>query len=201
MKIIKSSLRTVNEDFAKILDTNDDFSLGYLIGDQIAIWDPIWINPNTEILPPIRYDERVIDALDASIIQMPLAGGAIVSNVGDIGIITVSKDKYSKWELAAMEDVVKYLKLRYKLNAEISGNDILLDGKKFIGTSIGFSAQYRYAAMFISMNNYTAPLINLICTKQSEHKGFIGLSKYKVCPRKLLTRILRFTRKWEAKAL
>lgn len=201
MKIIKSSILTAERDLQEAIASTEDFTFGYLIADQIAIWDPVWLNPDRAIPRRTKCNRCVTEALDAPIVQVPIDGGAIVCNRGDICIFIVSKDRYSQWEVAAREDLVKYLKLRYKLNAEISGNDVLLDGKKFIGTSIGFSTQYRYAAMFISMNNYTTPLINLICTKQSEHKGFIGLSKYKVCPRKLLTRILRFTRKWEAKAL
>ena len=201
MKIIESSFDTIKEDLTKALTSGEETIFGYLVADQIAIWDPVWLNPNEEVLPPIRYNKEAANAFGFKILEMPLAGGSIVNNYGDIGILVISRDMHSKWEIAAMQDIVDYLKKRYRLTAEIQGNDILLDGKKFIGTSIGFSTNYRYAAMFISMNNYTTPLIKAICLKESKHNGFVGLNKYKVCPRKLITRMLRFTKKWEARGL
>ena len=70
------------------------------------------------------------------------------------------------------------------------------------GVANGFiNGNRRLAAMFISMNDDTAWLIKKICIKENKHTGFVGLNRYNVCPRKLITRMLRFTRKWEARAL
>lgn len=201
MTVVQSNFDKFKTDFAEWLTPDTDFLMGYLICDRVAIWDPVWINPNEEILPPVRFDQDAIARLGIEVFEMPLAGGTIVNNVGDIGLFVASKDRHSKWEIAAMEDMVQYLKLRYNLDATISGNDVLLDDKKFIGTSMGFSTFHRYAAMFISMNDDTDKLIQQICTKPSKHSGFVGLSKYDVCPRKLITRMLRFTRKWEKRCL
>lgn len=201
MKIVKSSIFTAEHDLQEAITSTEDFTFGYLIADQIAIWDPVWLNPDRTIPPRVKYDKRVTEALDAPIIRVPIDGSPIICNRGDICIFIVSKDRYSLWEVAVRDDLVKYLKLRYKLDTEIVGNDVLLAGKKFACTAIGYSTTNKYMAMFISMNAYTTPLINLICAEDGRRKGFAGLTEYKVCPRRLMTRILRFTRKWEARGL
>lgn len=201
MIVVPSTLSGVLNDLPRYVKESEDV-MGYIICDRVAIWDPVWVNPRSEVLAPVRFNMDYIERASILTLSMPLTGGTIVNNVGDIGLLVISNDMYSKWEIAAMHEIVRYLKLRYNIDATIAGNDVLIDGKKFIGTSNGFiNGNRRLAAMFISMNDDTAWLIKKICIKENKHTGFVGLNRYNVCPRKLITRMLRFTRKWEARAL
>ena len=198
---VQSTLSGVLNDLPKYVDKQEDV-MGYIICDRVAIWDPVWVNPSRETLAPKRFNIDYIQRANVLTLSMPVAGGTIVNNVGDIGLLVISRDMYSKWEIAAMREIVRYLKLRYNIDADIVNNDVLIDGKKFIGTACGFvNNNRRLAAMFISMNNDTAWLIDKICIKENKYSGFVGLDKYGVCPRKLITRMLRFTKQWEARAL
>lgn len=201
MITVQSTLSSVLNDLPKYVDKPEDV-MGYIICDRVAIWDPVWVNPQAEKLAEKRFNMDYIERASILTLSMPLTGGTIVNNIGDIGLLVISRDMYSQWEIAAQQEIVRYLKLRYNIEATIANNDVLIDGKKFIGTSCGFlNNNRRLAAMFIGMNDDTEWLINKICIKENLHKGFVGLNRYNVCPRKLITRMLRFTRQWEAREL
>lgn len=201
MIIVKSSLSVVSNDLQKYLSEEHELVFGHLICDQIAIWDPVWFDRSKQELPELRFNMDYIERTGTMCFPLPMRGGTIVNNVGDVGVLIVSNDLYSNWTKPAMASVQKYLLDFYNIETEIKGNDMLIDGKKFVGTASGFANGRHVSAMFISMNSDTGWLINKICIKPNEHKGFIGLSEFGVCPRQLINRLLTFTKKWERRAL
>ena len=202
MKIVQSDLFKVIYDLEHYLNTEIHQTIfGYIIGDRIAIWDPVWFIPGKEELLDERYN---MDFVDKSLIlkrSVPVRGGTIVSALGDIGILIVDNDQFNMWCKPAMEFLQHYLADHFGIKSEIDGNDMLIGGKKFIGTASGFYRDKHVHAMFISMYEYTEYLIRKICKKEPTHDGFVGLNKYKVCAKSLVTAMMNFTRAWEERKL
>lgn len=202
MKIIESNLSTVVYDLESYLNKPINQTIfGYIVGDRVAVWDPVWFIPGKEELLEERYN---MDFVDKNLIlkrSVPVRGGTIVSALGDIGILIVDDDTISMWCKPAMEFLQKYLAEHYAIKSEIDGNDMLIGGKKFVGTASGFYKDKHIHAMFVSMYEYTDYLIRKICKKEPTHDGFVGLNKYKVCTKSVITAMMNFTRRWEERKL
>lgn len=202
MKVIKSNLLQVVYDLETYLHQPINQTVfGYIIGDRVAVWDPVWFIPGKEELLDERYN---MDFVDKNLIlkrSVPVRGGTIVSALGDIGILIVDNDLFNMWCKPAMEFLKQYLAEHYSLNCEIDGNDMCIGKKKFLGTASGFYKDKHIHAMFISIYEYTDYLIRKICKKEPSHEGFVGLNKYKVCAKSLVTAMMNFTKRWEERKL
>lgn len=202
MKVIRSNLLQVVYDLETYLHQPINQTVfGYIVGDRVAVWDPVWFIPGKEELLEERYN---MDFVDKNLIlkrSVPVRGGTIVSALGDIGILIVDDDVMNMWCKPAMEFLQQYLAEHYAIKSEIDGNDMLIGGKKFVGTASGFYKDKHIHAMFVSMYEYTDYLIRKICKKEPTHDGFVGLNKYKVCVKSVITAMMNFTKRWEERKL
>ena len=195
MRVIQTDFKKTLNELQTILqkDCEEDV-LGYFICDKTNVIIPAWNNIE-------KYNEEFVNRVNIDKLFLPVKGGTIVTNTGDLGFFYMTKDMYSMWNTAIEKFLAKYLQDFYTIDAYINGNDVLIDNKKFIGTASGFIDNWHVFGCFISMNNDTTWLINKICLKESKYKGFVGLNKYDVCPRKLIQAIINFSKRWEARAL
>lgn len=202
MKTVESNLSNVIYDLESYLNKPINQTVfGYIVGDRVAVWDPVWFIPGKEELLEERYN---MDFVDKNLIlkrSVPVRGGTIVSALGDIGMLIVDDDVMNMWCQPAMEFLQQYLAEHYAIKSEIDGNDMLIGGKKFVGTASGFYKDKHIHAMFVSMYEYTDYLIRKICKKEPTHDGFVGLNKYKVCTKSVITAMMNFTRRWEERKL
>lgn len=194
MKVICTNVSDTLKEFNNIVtqDITQDI-LGYFIADKLTVLRPMWFMP-------AEYNKDYVDRMLIRTIELPVKGGAIVCNEGDLGFLHISNDLYSLWNTALQKDLVRYLK-NYGINAISQGNDVLIDDKKFVGTASGFINNKHLCAAFISMNTDTAWLINKICLKDTKYKGFTGLNEYNICTRKIINCVLKFSKRWERKEL
>lgn len=193
MFIIESSQEKVLQDLQEYAITDKHDTFGYLTFKYPAIYS----------IEPVKDKEKqetnttFVESAEIQQIPLPLFGGTIVNNAGDLGFLLVSRDRWSKWEYGAMKFLKRYLAKHYGISTEIKGNDMLIDGKKFVGTAHGFTQYHRLSAMFVSMNSDTEWLIKHVCTKENKHKGFIGLDTFGVCPKKLINAMKNYAIRWE----
>lgn len=197
MFIIQSTQDRVIHDLQEHAMTDKHDTFGYLTVTRPAIYSISTIKEGEKQ----ETNDHIVDTTGIQRIPLPLFGGTIVNNVGDLGFLLVSRDRWSKWEYGAMLFLQKYLVDHYNISTEIKGNDMLIDGKKFVGTAHGFTQYHRLSAMFVSMNSDTEWLINEVCLKKSKYAGFIGLDKFRVCPKNLINAIVTYTMQWERNGL
>lgn len=186
MRILKSTLDRMIPDIVTNSKLKEDF-IGYLISDKPCILDCIWHN-NKETLPDVRFND-----IGITVYQVPVSGGTIVLQKGDLGFLHMSNDQYSRWEIAAMQEIQKFLARVYNISSDIVGNDLLIDGDKVIGSANGLINNHRIAALFVSMNS-TNNMIEQVCIKPKQHKGFTGLN---VDPESLIRKVVFFSKRWE----
>lgn len=197
IEVIKSSLDNVIGDIKyHVCNLKGEEKIGYLVADRVAVWEPNDTKNNNE-----TYNYSYCYWQDIEVVPIKMQGGAIVNNIGDIGLLVLSPDMYSKWEIAAMDELVAYLDTEYNIKAVREKNDLLINNKKFVGTGHKFmlASNVRLSAMFISMNDDTQWLVNKICTKPG--RGCIGLNKFDVCIQSLITHMIKFTNKWAERKL
>jgi lipoate-protein ligase A len=128
------------------------------------------------------------------IIPAPLniIGGPIVSVVGDLNFLMVTKDK-TTWCTDIRETFVEWLKFN-NLNAEIHKNDMLIAGKKFSGSTHFMQNGMNCEGFMVAMKNSEA-LVRQICTKPME-KVPTGLEDYGITKNDVFEFVLRFTEEW-----
>ena len=196
MKIVQTEFDRTISKLQEILQQNaQEDILGYFICNNAGVIVPNWQDEYE------NWNKEYTQKIALSHLFLPVKGGTIVTNVGDIGFFYMTKDLYSMWNTAVEKFLAKYLRNIYGVDTLVNGNDVLIDYKKFVGTASGFINDWHIFGCFISMNDDTAWLINKICLKESKYKGFVGLNKYDVCPRKLIQAIINFSKRWEASAL
>ena len=128
------------------------------------------------------FDHNVAAQRGLKMYDIKRIGGAMVTQPGDICYACISSQK-----LAFDERFVKYIKkklLDKGLNVEWIKNDLLIDGKKFLGdmkTTLP-NGLYFYGGHISYQVNL--PLIKEICTKPME-KIPTGLSEYGITHEKL----------------
>ena len=110
------------------------------------------------------------------LIQVPNAGGIIVTSKGDIELGHFSKDLRNNFNKALANNLVQYL-IQNNINASIAGNDILIDDAyKVASFSSTCYNNILYSAFHVSIN-IDLELIRDICTKPMS-KIPKGLSSY-----------------------
>lgn len=196
MKLLPTTaLNTMNEIVRVCANRNSrEDTLGYFVSNQVIILQPKYLCEE-------EYNRNYVERIGLPIIEIPARGGTIVCNTGDLGFLYITEDMHSNWNRPAQKYVARYLRKIYGIDTEVNNNDVLIDGKKFIGTASGFMRNKHVCAMFISMNNATTWLINKICTKESHYAGFIGLDRYSVCPKRLINTVINFSKHWERRGL
>lgn len=199
MRIIHSDFNRLQRDIEDVF-TSSGSTLGYIVNkSKPMIWDPVWTN--NKKLANDRFNLDAAQTYDIEPYGVPVKGGTIVNNTGDIGFLFVTDDQYSIWERPLMTGLVDHLQKKYGIPCYIDGNDILVHNKKFVGTAAGFVNNKRVAAIFISMNNSTNEFINNICKKQQKYEGSIGLETFNVDRKDLIQYIIKFTEAWEARKI
>lgn len=196
MKLIQASVYNTLWMLKNVIDEEPrDDILGYFICDNLFLIVPQWGKEE-------QYNNDYVARVGIPRLELPIKGGTIVCNTGDIGILYITRDMYSMWNLPMQKYIVHYLKTVYGINASTIGNDILVDNKKFCGTASGFiQNKYHVFGAFFSMNDTTTWLINKICLKESKYDGFVGLDKYNVCPKRFINSVINFSRHWEKRNL
>ena len=101
-------------------------------------------------------------------------GGCIVASPGDFSFFIVEKGSSCGKFPAFLQKKL----LEKGLVAKKEGNDLTIDGKKFMGDEISYIGEYRIYAAHISINP-NLDLIKHICLKESS-KEIIGLGKYNI---------------------
>lgn len=199
MRIIQSNFNRLQRDIEDLF-TSSGSALGYIVNkSKPMIWDPVWTQNNK--LADDRFNLGAAQTYDLEPYGVPVKGGTIINNVGDIGFLFVTDDQYSNWEHPLMASLVDHLRKKYGIPCYVHKNDILVHNKKFAGTAAGFINKKRVAAIFISMNNNTNELINGICSKRQKYEGSIGLETFGVDRKDLIQYIIKFTEAWEARKL
>lgn len=194
MQLIQTHPFNTLYEIDRVCDNSREDTLGYFISDRPLVLQPTFMC-NSE------YNVEYLDRIGLPILEIPAKGGTIVCNKGDIGFLYVTDDLYSNWNLPAMKYLARYLIKVYGIDVIIHHNDLLTDFKKFVGTASGFYKNKHIYTMFVSMNDTSTWLINKICTKKTNYRGFVGLDRYGVCPRKLINTIINFSRHWERRAI
>jgi len=128
------------------------------------------------------------------IIPAPLniVGGPIVSVIGDLNFVMVTKEK-TAWCTEIREAFVEWLKCK-ELNAEIHKNDMLIDSKKFSGSTHFVQNGMNCEGFMVAMKN-SEELVRQICTKPME-KVPTGLSDYGVTKEEVFEFVDNFTEDW-----
>lgn len=195
MKLLQvSALNTLNEMTRVCNENSREDTLGYFVSNQVIVLQP-------KFMCEPQYNEDYMRRVGLPILEIPAKGGTIVCNAGDIGFLYVTDDLYSNWNLPAMKYLAHYLQTIYGIDVIVHHNDLLADFKKFVGTASGFYRNKHIYTMFVSMNDTTTWLIDKICTKKTNYRGFVGLDKYGVCPKRLINTIINFSRHWERRAI
>jgi hypothetical protein len=123
-----------------------------------------------------------------------IVGGPIVSVVGDLNFLMVTKDR-TTWCTDARNAFVEWLKGK-SLNAEIHKNDMILDGKKFSGSTHFVQNGMNCEGFMVAMKNSEA-LVRQICTKPME-KVPTGLEDYGITKDEVFEFVNNFTEDWIA---
>ena len=116
-----------------------------------------------------QVDEEICKNLGYEIIESYNNGGTIVSNKGDI-LLAHFDVCDNTWGVTFAEYFVNWLKNK-NLNAEFTGNDVLVDGYKVCGACITRYGRVDYTGFAISVN------INLDHIKQICRKPMVKVPK------------------------
>ena len=135
-----------------------------------------------------QVDESVCDELGYEIVESYNNGGTILSNKGDV-VIAHFYMTSNDWLHRFNTYFVDWLKAK-GLNAELSRNDILVDGYKVCGTCITRYGRIDYSGVAISMN------VNLEAIKKICKKPMVkvpkGLSEYGITTEEVEEMFLKF---------
>ena len=108
----------------------------------------------------------ITNSCDLPIIELPNAGGVIISGKGSMATGYISHDLYNHFN----EDFAAALKdwlLQKELTVTQMGNDILINGYKVASSSTARVNNMLFSAFHISFS-VDLDLINTICTKRME---------------------------------
>lgn len=200
MRIIQSNFNRLQRDFESAL-MSDEITLGYIVNKTgPMIWDPVWVKAKGKLTVG-RFNIDAARQLVNDVYPLSVIGGIIINNIDDISFLLISNDAISNWEAPLMRDFVIYLRKKYGIPCYIDNNDILVNNKKIIAVSHGWQGDKRISAMFISMNNTTNELIDIICTKKQKYDGSDGLMSYGVNKKDIIQFIIKFTEAWEARKI
>ena len=133
-------------------------------------------------------------SLGVKVIEMRYAGGTIIGSSEDFGIMVVAPVDILLTEDMILSNVLRIIR-QYAPEAEINGNDILVDGEKIMGSmrrNVGNT--YVWAAQFSFAEH--DELIYKLCKKETKKRpGAIG--KYSLQRDYLEAEVLKWLRKKE----
>ena len=149
---------------------------------------------NDVTIPGVMYGSKGIDfdlqyckANRIKVGKFSHNGGTVVFTPGDLNFTYVSKDKQTDWLHGVRSFVVKYLAQR-GVTATMTGNDILIDGKKFSGCSIYQIKGMWFASVFFAIQD-SSELVCRICA--GNRVDVTGLANYGISGEELKAELLK----------
>lgn len=118
-----------------------------------------------------EYNHEAAEKLGITVYEGGYMGGTIVGGIGDlsIGIFFPSHIEYrSKYFLNKLVEIFQ----KHNVNAEINNNDIMIDGKKVIGTACLETENYYGFVAYVSFSD-KSELVKQVCGDAIKQPGFI----------------------------
>lgn len=140
-----------------------------------------------------QVDESVCDEMGYNIYELFYNGGTIISNGGDVGMAHFGEVN-NDWCKRFAEHFTKWLKNK-GLNAEITKNDILVDGYKVVAMCVTRYGRIDYTCIHIGINT-DIEAIKRICKKPMV-KVPKGLSEYGITTEEVKEMFLDFCGQFE----
>lgn len=153
MEIKKTTLEDVNDLVFDILSNQSEAIVYCIADDNCAV---VGNNGGADL-----YEIR---KSGIKMVQINHEGGTIVLSPGDVDIGIFTEGWYGKdYRSEIIDRIIN--KLRKKgHNAVVSGNDVLVNGKKIVGFGSRMYGKILYTAIHIAVNT-NVDLIKKICTK------------------------------------
>ena len=145
-------------------------------------------SPYTQVHRKTQVDEGVCDGLGYDIIELYHNGGTLVLNQGDF-VTGHFGEPENDWHDRFMTHLVDWLKAK-GLNAELVGNDVLVDGYKVSAYCVTRYGRIDYTGVFIGINTHLDD-IKAICRKPMK-KVPKGLSEYGITSEEVEKMFLEF---------
>ena len=180
MNILKVTEQNLQAEIKKSIECGLHRVLCVVVGSPI-----VGVHKYTQVDPGVCKD------LGYDVCEAYYNGGTLVANKGDIAFAHFGEVK-NDW----MERFIKHFTswLRAKgLNAEHTGNDILVDGYKVCGTGITRYGRIDFSAVFVSINP-NLEHIKAIC-KKPMNKVPKGLSEFGITTEEVEEMFLGFCAK------
>lgn len=128
-----------------------------------------------------EFNQNAVDALsDYEVIKPNYEGGVIVEQAGDIDILLFTHGFIGQDMRKEIVLALQQLCIENGVNAEIVGNDFLVDGKKCASWGSRIFGKMLYAALHISLN-VDMDVIKAVCTKPM-YKVPRGLCQFGIKP-------------------
>ena len=123
-----------------------------------------------------EYNEQAVIELDIPVDEMGHSGGTIVGGAGDLSIgifFPLNIDARSDYILQRFVDIFQ----NHGIAAEVNNNDVLVDGKKIIGSAHLASDDLFAFVSYISFSDKTE-LVQKICGPAEKTSGYLtGISR------------------------